>query len=1312
MDWNHRRLRVCASATVLALLASLTPQQPALAEAVAPVRTTALPTRAQAEQHHTLTLITGDRVDYVKDAAGRVRTTLIPSRTSGTTEYRSFSEPNGYYVIPMSAMRYVVSGALDRELFNVRYLAENGYGDDASASLPVIMRYSTEVAIGAVRERADKLPGTTAAHTLESLRAEGVSVAKKSAAQFWSTLAPPGAGGGTVASLGSNRLAGQVDKVMLDRKVSASLSDSVPLIGAPEAWRSGYDGSGVKVAVLDTGYDPDHPDLASRVTGSRNFTTDASATDGHGHGTHVAATIAGSGAASGGTRKGVAPGTQLLIGKVLNTAGSGYDSWIIDGMEWATAQGARVVSMSLGAGPTDGTDPMAQAVDQLSADTGTLFVIAAGNSGPDAGTVGSPGSASSALTVGATSKTDTLAGFSSRGPRLGDHAVKPEITAPGVNIIAARAAGTTMGRPVDDRYTTASGTSMATPHVAGAAAILAQRHPDWTGAQLKAALIGSSKDNGYTVWEQGAGRLDVGRAVQQTILATPAVLSAGVFTDPYTGQSATHDITFSNSSDTAVTLSLAASLKSPTGEAAPAGMLALNTGTVTVPAGGTATATVTIEPTLGPVGAYSGRVVATDPSGHTVTVPVGFVKGPRTHKLTVRLEMPKGIVESEASFGLPRVDDTSDGPAYYRADAWHRVDDPDAEVIESSSYLPEGVYSVSGWFTWQTELGKRGFGIEAARPEVDLTKDAVVTFRHSDPLAPVDLRLPSGALNRTYNYAMIRTTQSGAEYQSALGGLQRMSKVYYTPTEKPTIGKFKLTHDHIAGAAQAKLRLNGKGSAEVQPLYPHLNLLPKFPAGLTKLEVASEADLKEGRDVRGKLVAVEIDPNWSVTPELELAVNAGAAGVLAISDQHPTDLVWPRWDYLAKIPVLWLWRDGEDAAKARAVLSGAVRPSAQISSQPVTPYEYKLRYYELDRIPNQMVYTVDPKTLTRIDTDYHGQFTGQPGLPNAGESNHTFRPEDSWSQAVVNEFTAPTSRVEYYNQTGPDVMWVRNSSYWADGDRSGPGAIRYETSRRGFVQQTQETERHNTTPLVLGQGRLGPQFPQERPWGMPCVACRQGDRMYLVPRLLNAGDPTSESLNYAEYEVGLAVDGQSIPLQFGGVPYYDLPPGTGHYDYVLVYHDRFDGQKLAKNVRSEWSFTSSPPATNEVAQPYFCGGTLLSGDKRPCGWMPLIYPSLDLPLDLHDTTSAGRDFRFTVTAQQARPTDGPKIAGLTVSASFDDGKTWVTATVRDDGDGVFDVSVLHPALADTTGAVSLKLEAWDVDGNRVVQTIDRAYGLR
>src|SRR4030095_16689142 len=142
------------------------------------------------------------------------------------------------------------------------------------------------------------------------------------------------------------------------------------------------------------------------------------ATDHNGHGTHVAALVAGTGAAAGGARRGGALGASLLSGKVLGDDGTGQFSRIIAGLEWAIGQGARVVNMSLSSDtPSTGQDPLSLAVNALSAEHGVLVVASAGNAGPGRGTIGAPGAADTALTVGAVNGQDRLATFSSRGPR-------------------------------------------------------------------------------------------------------------------------------------------------------------------------------------------------------------------------------------------------------------------------------------------------------------------------------------------------------------------------------------------------------------------------------------------------------------------------------------------------------------------------------------------------------------------------------------------------------------------------------------------------------------------------------------------------------------------------------------------------------------------------------------------------------------------------------------------------------------------------------------------------------------------------------
>ncbi|MFJ1830525.1 S8 family peptidase, partial [Streptomyces sp. NPDC088178] len=474
----------------------------------------AVTTPSQAEVRTSkVTLVTGDQVTVATRAGKTLAVNILPNHRSAA-ELRTYTVGTDVYVIPRDVEALVHNGQVDDRLFNVTQLIAQGYDDAHHASTPMIVRYASGAkgtAPGGAR-LTRKLPG---------LRGAAVSADKRKSTAFWEAIDDDSARAGTPKA----RLSGGIQRLWLDGQVKALLDRSVPQIGAPEAWKDGFDGTGVKVAVLDTGVDPTHPDLADRIVESRSFVPGETVRDGHGHGTHVASTILGSGAASGGKYRGVAPGAGLIVGKVLDDGGSGSESSIIEGMDWAAHSGAKVISMSLGGGEgADGTDPMSVAVNELTARTGVLFTIAAGNSGPAATSVGSPGAADAALTVGAVDSTDAVTDFSSRGPRGGNGGLKPEITAPGSRIVAARAAGTTMGTPVDGSYTTASGTSMATPHVAGAAAILAQRHPDWTPARLKSQLISTAKTTAATsVYAQGAGRVDVARALRQPVSASGTV---------------------------------------------------------------------------------------------------------------------------------------------------------------------------------------------------------------------------------------------------------------------------------------------------------------------------------------------------------------------------------------------------------------------------------------------------------------------------------------------------------------------------------------------------------------------------------------------------------------------------------------------------------------------------------------------------------------------------------------------------------------------------------------------------------------------
>jgi serine protease AprX len=264
------------------------------------------------------------------------------------------------------------------------------------------------------------------------------------------------------------------------------------------------DGSGVGICIIDTGIDPNHEQLSGRVVGWKDFVNDqATPYDDHGHGTHVAGIAAGrpTGAANS-AYGGVATGASLFSVKVLDSTGVGDDADVVAGIEWCAAQpGVDVISMSLGSPSSDGSDAGSQAANAAVA-AGKVVVVAAGNEGDAPGTVASPGVATDVVTVGAASDpsalagagdTDNglyLAGFSSRGPTTNPAApTKPDVVAPGLSVTAAKA-GTTSS------YWTLSGTSMATPFVAGVVALGLEADPAATPAQVKQALHTSAQDAG------------------------------------------------------------------------------------------------------------------------------------------------------------------------------------------------------------------------------------------------------------------------------------------------------------------------------------------------------------------------------------------------------------------------------------------------------------------------------------------------------------------------------------------------------------------------------------------------------------------------------------------------------------------------------------------------------------------------------------------------------------------------------------------------------------------------------------------------
>lgn len=294
-------------------------------------------------------------------------------------------------------------------------------------------------------------------------------------------------------------------------------------IGAANAQRDGVTGKGVIVAVLDTGVDAEHTELQNKIIAQANFTTDAME-DAIGHGTHVAGIIAGQGTReleNANRALGVSPDAQLIVGKVCNNQGWCLEGDIQSGIEWAMQQHARVINLSLGGGSFLNhcdDDPLAEEANRAAAN-GVIVVAAAGNGGGEEG-IATPACGSNVISVGAVDSEDIRPTWSSFGAPL-------DIVAPGVGILSSIPCAVAGACP-NPGYAQWSGTSMAAPHVAGAAALLLEQESSLTPERVAHLFATTAKDLGSAGADPlyGAGIMDIAAALQ-TLKEIGASSSAG-----------------------------------------------------------------------------------------------------------------------------------------------------------------------------------------------------------------------------------------------------------------------------------------------------------------------------------------------------------------------------------------------------------------------------------------------------------------------------------------------------------------------------------------------------------------------------------------------------------------------------------------------------------------------------------------------------------------------------------------------------------------------------------------------------------------
>ncbi|MGW4498313.1 S8 family serine peptidase [Micromonospora sp. NPDC004336] len=1234
--------RVLAAAVVVAAVVAVAP--PA-ATAVTPdaVASTAAPGSL-----YRITLINGDVVRFTRFADGRQEATIDDRDRPDRRGFHLSQRDGDVYVVPDEALPYVSAGLLDEALFNVTELVAEGLHDAASPTLPLLVAGAPARA-GARAAVPETPPGVTRTRVLPSIGAVAVTERKTELRALWQAL-----------TSGPRTLAAGERRVWLDRRLRADLTDSVPQIGAPAAWKAGYDGRGVTVAVLDSGYDPTHPDLAGRVAAAADFTAEGgAAVDRFGHGTHVAATIAGSGRAGRAGGRGVAPGARLLVGKVLDDSGSGDVSGIIAGMEWAVRQGARVVNVSLG-GPSYGsTDPVSEAVDALTASSDALFVVSAGNSGPGPQTVGTPGIATAALTVGAVSEEGELADFSSRGPRLDDGAVKPEITAPGVEIVAARAAGTSLGQVVDPSYTAMSGTSMAAPHVAGAAALLAQAHPDWRPGQLKAALVASATPTGDApVAEQGAGRVDVPAALAQTV----RVDTASVVLGPVPAGSGPRraDVVYTNTGRKPVTLDLAVAA-TDAGATGRAAALTVTPARLTIAAGGRATATVRLDPAATRPNQYAGLLTATG-AGLRLRTPVGLGVTPPAHTLTIEAtdrdgRPATGFANRAELWNL----DTGEQHYGFFADGRATVE------------LPAGRYSVMALLHSLDAAGVEKDLTLAGDPE--LVVDADRTLR-LDARAGNEIRIDVADPTLVSRGAV--SWQRTAGSRSTLSGWAfnpwHVRRVYAVPTRPVATGTFRFFSRWDLSAPELTAEVTGAGGFRLERPLP-VDDAPLFD-GTRTLPLVDGGDGAPGglAGARGAALLLRYVGEDAVAGQLRAAAEAGAVAVL-LAPAEP-GRIYPS-GHGSAVPAYQIeYADGVRlrerlaAGPASLVLTGVAR----------SPYHYDLLLAEPGGIPADLHYPAGELALATVDSEFHQHGTQLRALDSRAGYPDGVNVAFEFSRPV----TAAQRRTDHVNTRG--VLWRARAT--AEGENLG----RTQGTMYGPLRSYRPGERARE---VWFPALTRPAVPSGVPnyaYGTPVNRWHDSIRV-AVPQYAD-GDAGS----YGWVDGGsdrarltLRRGGQVVGTTTGSSQQFTVGPGNGTYHLTLdVARDTFPDRV--------WWTTSTATST-----------TWTFRSSRPRGEQPqvLALPQIryDVRTDLSNTVRADRPYPLTLSPGYQPGATGPGRFETTVWVSYDDGAHWRRVPTR----GAGTVTATVPAAPADARFATVRVTATDRAGNRIDQTVTRAW---
>jgi hypothetical protein len=801
-----------------------------------------------------------------------------------------------------------------------------------------------------------------------------------------------------------------------------------------------------------------------------------------------------------------------------------------------------------------------------------------------------------------------------------------------------------------------SGTSMATPHVAGAAVLLAQEHPDWTGQQIKDALVSTSKETpDYTAYQGGSGRVDIKATASDTVFATGSVYS-GFYPWPHDADKKSQkSITYTNTGDTAATLDLKIDAAD-----APAGLFSLSADQVTIPAHGTQQVTLTADPaTMASGTKATGQVKAYDPSGALSThTTIGISKEKERHTLHLkardRAGKPLTGTAELVKFGTQyRQYVTLDGSG------------------EADVRVDPGTYSVVMWAEVQGAGGPDSLGLALLgnhEAKVDKNTTVVLDGTQAHEVRAVTPKESSPLSTRMEYY---RSAQGSTWQSSYMLPLSYDSIWAQSGTEKVKDGDFAFTARWRSMQPLLTVASKTRSFDDVLP-QGGTTLLPeghwKLPAVYAGQGAASDY---AGLDVAGKIAVVRRSNSVTAPQQAEAAKDAGVKLLLVVNDQPGRLIDWYGGDHQTNSPVAvasLTKTEGEELiAQAQ---QGTV--TLDVASKPVSDYAYDLVERHDGMIPEDLTYRATKDNLARVNVT----------LNNAKAANGAeFRfdiPDYSFGGiGFLFKAAIPGARTDWVSTDGKNRWYEQANNLDEQLEERSAVGITYKagtTTDVNWFSPIQHPRLNNSTWLP----KRGNNFVQVNvpAWG--------GAGPNHAGHALNFHESNSvHKQTVSLYQGDKLVTSRNQPTLWAN----PLPSARLPYRLVVDASRDASASPLSTRTHTEWTYMSGYTDDYEL--------------------LPLIQLDYGVKTDASGSAHRNTDLTVTPSALPGAP-DAGKVTSAGLEVSYDDGATWHKADLEQSG-ATWQTKVQAPTSA---SYVSIRATATDSNGNTVTQTINRAFAVK